>query len=105
MHHLKGGMVGMGMIFDETYRPFFENAYKQGIYDARTGVIKLEIAAVASRTGGRASKYKQAAGEQINDFISYIEPNSIGQLLKHDVDFVCVAMLFTPSNPLVDSTV
>ena len=62
MHHLKGGMVGMGMIFDETYRPFFENAYKQGIYDARTGVIKLEIAAVASRTGGRASKYKQAAG-------------------------------------------
>ena len=101
MHHLKGGMVGMGMIFDETYRPFFENAYKQGIYDARTGVIKLEIAAVASRTGGRASKYKQAAGEQINDFISYIEPNSIGQLLKHDVDFVCVA---TPDDRHYDAT-
>ena len=53
---LKGGMVGMGMIFDATYRPFFENAYQKGIYDTRTGVIKLEIAAVASRTGGRAAR-------------------------------------------------
>ncbi len=91
IRQLKGGMVGMGMIFDETYRPFFENAYQQGIYDARTGVIKLEIAAVASRTGGRAANYKESAGERINDFASYIEPDSMGQLLSHDVDFICVA--------------
>ena len=56
LYKLKGGMVGMGMIFEETYRPFFENAFRDGVYDPRTGVIKLEIAAVASRTGGRAAK-------------------------------------------------
>lgn len=98
---LKGGMVGMGMIFDETYRPFFENAYQEGIYDPRTGVIKLEIAAVASRTGGRAARYKDAAGNQINDFASYIEPDSISQLLNHDVDFVCVA---TPDDRHYEAT-
>ncbi|MEC9096743.1 MAG: Gfo/Idh/MocA family oxidoreductase, partial [Planctomycetota bacterium] len=91
IRQLKGGMVGMGMIFDETYRPFFENAYQQGIYDARVGVIQLQIAAVASRTGGRAAKYKDSAGDQINEFASYTEPDSMGQLLNHDVDFVCVA--------------
>ena len=32
---LRVGMVGMGMIFDETYRPFLENAYQHGIYDSR----------------------------------------------------------------------
>lgn len=98
---LKGGMVGMGMIFDETYRPFFENAYQHGFYDSKTGVIQLEIAAVASRTGGRAAKYKEAAGQDINDFASYIEPDSIGQLLAHDVDFVCVA---TPDDRHFEAT-
>ena len=39
---LRVGMVGMGMIFDETYRPFLENAYQHGIYDSRIGVIDIE---------------------------------------------------------------
>jgi len=101
LYKLKGGMVGMGMIFEETYRPFFENAFRDGVYDPRTGVIKLEIGAVASRTGGRAAKYKASAGQSINDFSSYIEPDSVGQLLTHDVDFVCVA---TPDDRHFDAT-
>ena len=44
-------MVGMGMIFDETYRPFFEQAHAAGVYDPRFGVCEVELSAVASRTG------------------------------------------------------
>jgi D-galacturonate reductase len=88
---LRAGMVGMGMIFDETYRPFFEQAHAGGVYGPQFGLCQVELAAVASRTGSRAEAYRQAAGEQIAPFASYCEPNSIEQLLKHGVDFVCVA--------------
>jgi len=84
-------MVGMGMIFDETYRPFFEQARAAGIYHRSFGVCHVELAAVASRTGKRAEAYRQQAKDRIGDFASFREPDSIGQLLRHGVDFVCVA--------------
>jgi D-galacturonate reductase len=88
---LRAGMVGMGMIFDETYRPFFEQAHAASIYDPKFGVCEVELAAVASRTGSRVEAYRKAAGNSIAQFVSFKEPDSIGQLLKHGVDFVCVA--------------
>ena len=45
---LRAGMVGMGMIFDETYRPFFELAHQEGVYDRRTGDVGVQLAAVAT---------------------------------------------------------
>jgi D-galacturonate reductase len=92
---LRAGMVGMGMIFDETYRPFFERAHAEGLYDRRFGVLSVELAAVASRTGSRADAYRQSAGGKIASFASFREPDSMGQLLASGVDFVCVA---TPDN-------
>jgi D-galacturonate reductase len=88
-------MVGMGMIFDETYRPFFEQAHAAGVYDPRFGICQVELAAVASRTGSRAESYRQSAGNRIAQFTSFREPNSIRQLLASGVEFVCVA---TPDN-------
>jgi D-galacturonate reductase len=88
---LRAGMVGMGMIFDETYRPFFEQAHTSGLYDPRFGLCHVELAAVASKTGSRAEAYRKSAGSKIAAFQSFKEPDSIGQLLKHGVDFVCVA--------------
>jgi D-galacturonate reductase len=88
---LRAGMVGMGMIFDETYRPFFEQAQAAGIYDPRFGLCQVELAAVASRTGSRAEAYRKSAGNRIAPFVSFREPDSIGQLLKDEVEFVCVA--------------
>jgi len=88
---LKAGMVGMGMIFDETYRPFFEAAHAGGLYDRRFGLCEVELAAVASRTGGRAEAYRKGAGDRIAPFVSFKEPRSMEQLLQHGVDFVCVA--------------
>ena len=83
-------MVGMGMIFDETYRPFLEQARRNGIYDRRFGVLDIELAAVASRTGKRAERYRRTAPE-LGDFASLVEPGSVDQLVEHGVDFVCVA--------------
>ena len=63
-HSLRVGMVGMGMIFDETYRPFLEAVHGQGLFDRRFGLCEVELAAVASRTGQRAEAYRRhrAAG-------------------------------------------
>ncbi len=92
---LRAGMVGMGMIFDETYRPFFETVRARDLYDRRFGVVEIELAGVASRTGRRAEAYRHTAPPTMQAFHSYTEPDCIAQLLDADVDFVCVA---TPDN-------
>jgi len=91
VHGLKAGMVGMGMIFDETYRPFFEQVRGQPLFDPGFGACEIELAAVASRTGRRAEAYRQSAKDAIAEFQSFTEPGSVEQLLTADVDFVCVA--------------
>jgi D-galacturonate reductase len=88
---LRAGMIGMGMIFDETYRPFFELAHRQGLYSPSFGVCQVPLAAVASRTGRRAVAYRQAAGDRIAEFRSYAGTDAADQLIASDVDFVCVA--------------
>lgn len=94
IHRLKGGMVGLGMIFDETYRPFLETVNRRPLYDPELGICQVELAAVASRTGRRAEALRQS-GSVLNGFESFVEPRSVEQLLATDVDFVCVA---TPDN-------
>jgi predicted dehydrogenase len=89
---LRAGMVGMGMIFDETYRPLFEQAFASGgIYDRRFGLCRLELAAVASRTGTRADAYRKSSQGKVGTFKSFIGGNSVKELLETGVDFACVA--------------
>ncbi len=88
--NLRAGMVGVGMIFDETYRPFFEGVRRQPLYDPRFGVCGVDLAAIASRTGRRARAYQQQANGRIRDFAILAEPDSVDQLLKENVDVVCV---------------
>jgi D-galacturonate reductase len=90
-HKLRAGMVGMGMIFDETYRPFFERAHAEGMYRRDFGCIEVELSAVASRTGSRAEKYRNDAGTRIAPFVSFAGADSTQKLLAHGVDAVCVA--------------
>lgn len=92
---LRAGMIGMGMIFDETYRPFFERVHAEGLFDRRFGEIDVPLVAVASRTGSRAEKYRSQAGSRIAPFVSFAGSNSTTELLKAGVDFACVA---TPDN-------
>ena len=88
---LRAGMVGMGMIFDETYRPFFERVHGEGLYDRSFGDIDVPLAAVASQTGERAEAYLKAAGDRINKFASFAGENCIEQMLEVGIDFACVA--------------
>jgi predicted dehydrogenase len=88
---LRAGMVGMGMIFDETYRPFFETVHVQPLYGPAYGVCEVQLAAVATRTGSRAAAYAEAAGGRIGKFASFKGNDALEQLLASDVDFVCVA--------------
>lgn len=88
---LRAGMVGAGMIFDETYRPFFERAHREGLYDRRFSDVHVPLTAVATRTGQRAEKYREAAGDAIHKFESFSGDDAIKQLLDAGVDFVCLA--------------
>jgi D-galacturonate reductase len=88
---LRAGMVGLGMIFDETYRPLFEQLHAEGLYRRDFGFVDVELTAVASRTGSRAERYRQTAAGRIGDFASFSGEDAIRQLLAHGVDIVCIA--------------
>ncbi|TWT58574.1 putative oxidoreductase YdgJ [Thalassoglobus neptunius] len=89
---LRGGMVGVGMIFDETYRPFFETAAREGLYDRRFGLVDVRLAAIGSRTGTRAEAYRSSAPEEMQDFVSVVGPSAVDEMLSNeDLDFACVA--------------
>jgi D-galacturonate reductase len=81
----------MGMIFDDTYRPFFERVYAERLYDRRFGAVEVPLAAVASRTGIRAELYREAAGDRVAPFESFTGEGAVAGLLNAGVNFVCVA--------------
>jgi predicted dehydrogenase len=90
-HRLRAGMVGLGMIFEETYRPLFEQLRAAGLYRREFGLVQVELAAVASRTGRRADRYRQTAAGPLGDFVSFAGADALPHLLAHGVDAVCIA--------------
>src|SRR5436309_1849919 len=88
---LRAGMVGLGMIFDDTYRPLFEQLHAEGLYRRDFGLVEVQLAAVASRTGARGERYQKASGGRVGPFVNCAGPDSVDQLLAHGVDAVCVA--------------
>ncbi len=89
--NINAGMVGMGMIFDETYRPFFESAHKDGLYDRQFGDVSVNLSAVATRTGSRAEKYQAIAGGKVHPFESFAGDDAVDQMLQSGIDLACVA--------------
>ena len=81
----------MGMIFDETYRPFFEQARATGLYGRRFGAVEVELAAVATKTGRRAEAYRKSSGERIGRFESFAGEDAVEQMLARKPTFACVA--------------
>jgi predicted dehydrogenase len=84
-------MVGLGMIFDDTYRPLFEQLHAEGLYGRDFGLVEVELSAVASRTGARAERFKQSVAGRIGDFASFAGPDAVPRLLAHGADAVCIA--------------
>ncbi len=92
---IRAGMVGMGMIFDDTYRPFFENVKSTGLYDRAFGDVDVPLVAVASKTGTRADRYQQQAKSRGIEFQNFRGDHAVSELLKQNLTFACVA---TPDN-------
>src|SRR5262249_61922570 len=90
-HCLRAGMVGLGMIFDDTYRPVFEQLHAEGLYRRDFGLIDVELAAVASRTGSRGARYQHDLAGKVAPFVNCSGPDAVEQLLGTGVDVVCVA--------------
>jgi D-galacturonate reductase len=86
---LRGGMVGMGMIFDETYAPFFEAA-EHGVYDRSTGAFPRR--AGRSRDPHRRPRRRLSPSAAVlpTSAITCGE-NAVGDLLASGIDFLCVA--------------
>lgn len=88
---IKAGMVGFGMIFDDTYRPFFEAAGSCPLYSMETGPVCVELTAAASRTGNRAANYLSDPHSRLGSFENFAGPKAVENLLAAGVDVVCIA--------------
>src|SRR5438309_2041397 len=90
-HPIRAGMVGLGMIFEETYRPLFEALHREGLFRRDFGQIDVELTAVASRTGRRAESYRSQLRGKVANFASFSGQTALADMLAHGVDAVCIA--------------
>lgn len=88
---LRVGMVGLGMIFEETYRPMFIAAARHGLFRRDFGLVELELSAVASRTGHRAERHRRELAGVLPPFRSFVGDSAVDELVHSDVDVVCIA--------------
>lgn len=86
---IRAGMVGFGMIFDDTYRPFFEAANCCPLFSPETGPVGVTLAGAASRTGGRAQAYLDRRA--VPAFQNFAGADATERLLASGVDAVCIA--------------
>ena len=88
---IRCGMIGFGMIFDDTYRPVFERRSSEPLYYPATGPVGVSLAAVATRTGTRAARYLASEAGRRQPFVNFAGPDAVEKLLASGVDAVCVA--------------
>ncbi len=91
MRVLRCGMIGFGMIFEDTYRPVFERRHHDPLHSSATGPVSIQLCAVASRTGARSARYLGSEYGQRRPFTNYSGANASRTLLTSDVDVVCIA--------------
>jgi predicted dehydrogenase len=85
-------MVGVGMIFDETYWPLFVHAHEYGFHRRDTGPFDVHLTATASLTGRRAAGYVEKAKAAGMPAIANLHgPDALPRLLASGVDAVCIA--------------
>ena len=86
MNSLRVGLVGLGMIADETYLPCFRQLRRTPLYSRETGPVEVEFVAAGSRTGKRGEKLL-AEWPNLKNLSG---PDCVRELVKH-VDIVCIA--------------
>src|SRR5262249_44760801 len=61
--------------------------HAEGLYRRDFGLVDVDLAAVASRTGSRAERYRHSLG----DFANFSGDGAMRQLLESGIDAVCIA--------------
>ena len=89
-YRIHAAVIGVGMIFDETYRPFFAQV-GHSRFLAGESVVDVSLSAVASRSGLRAAAYARVANPRTSGFRSYSGSECVAEMLASPVDAVCVA--------------
>jgi D-galacturonate reductase len=88
---LRIGLIGFGMIVDETYIPCIDQLQRQSMYESTFGVVNLKLTAVATRTGSRVAKFLQQSRPGFERVSNFSGSDAIHQLLDSDVQVVCIA--------------
>lgn len=88
---IRVGMVGLGMIFDETYRPLLERLRHSGLCRRDFGLVEVELGSVASRTGRRAHRLRTESAGRLGPFVDLAGPTAVADLVRQPVDAVCIA--------------
>ncbi len=88
---LAAGMVGFGMIFDETYRPCFEALARTPFHVPGAGPVGVRLAAAATRTGDRVARYLRDTGTAPAAFANLVGEHAFEELARATVQAVCVA--------------
>jgi len=89
---IRAGMVGLGMIFDETYRPLFERLQAASLYRSTFGIVDVSLTSIATRTGTRAERYlnQRPSGAPLTR--SFAGVDAVASMLEaNEIDVVCVA--------------
>src|SRR5205823_8303420 len=84
---IRVGMVGVGMIFEETYLPVLRRFEREPLYRAATGPVRVKVGALVSRTGRRAARWLGHFATPPNN---YFGDRAVEKMLT-EVDAVCVA--------------
>ena len=89
---LRVGMVGLGMIFDETYLPAFLDLQARPILNAERRPVDVRFASVASRTGSRVGPLRSHPSGSFNQVSSFDGIPCVTRMLaESSPDVVCVA--------------
>jgi len=88
---IRVGMIGLGMIFEETYLPMFDRLAECPLYHPDYGIVGVEMASVASRTGQRAERFRSTPSGRNRSARSFSGESGLTDLLASGIDAVCVA--------------
>ncbi|HYH65752.1 MAG TPA: Gfo/Idh/MocA family oxidoreductase [Urbifossiella sp.] len=88
---IEAGLVGFGMIVDETYRPCFDALARVPMFLASAGPVRVRLAAAATRTGTRVARYLRDTEFPPPAFANLVGEHSYEQLARSPVHAICVA--------------
>ena len=92
LNKLRAGMVGLGMIFDETYRPLFEHAHAEGLYRRRLRARRGRTRRRRLAGPGLGAKSTATIGRRVADFAKLRGHRRRPAIARNTpVDAVCVA--------------